>query len=379
MIQSTEPLHDNRIEVEKGMKDIYSEIVRVLSSRTPAALATIVQVTGSSPGGVGSKFLVPKDSPTVGSVGGGGLEAQVWQGAMDSIKRAKNSLIRFELDDENVVDSGLICGGTVSILIEPLQSPAGSQLDIYQKIEEMREQGERGILASVVSRGGTAISPQGSKVLFGRGEKWGYLSEGEVFEDQIRRWCAENTLKGLKLQSFQRTDGRSIDILLEPIEPDPVLYIFGAGHIGQALSPLGKMADFKVVVIDDRPVFADPKRFPEADEVLVEPFEGVFDKLKINPRSYVVIVTRGHLYDGEVLEQAVRSNAGYIGMIGSKTKITLLYKDLADKGIKKQLLDRVYAPIGIDIHSETPAEIAISIIAEVINVKAENAEGELCV
>jgi len=359
------------------MKDIYSEIVRVLSSGTPAALATIIQVIGSSPRGVGAKFLVPKDSPTIGSIGGGCLEAEVWQGAMDSINHARSSLMRFRLDNDNMADSGLICGGTVSILIEPLQSAEGSQLDIYQKIKEMREQGKRGILASVVSRGGTAIFPQGSKILFGRGEEWGFLSEGEALQGQIRHWCAENPLKGLKLHSFQRTDGHSIEILLEPIEPDPTLYIFGAGHIAQALSPLGKMVDFKVVIIDDRPMFADPKRFPEADEVLVEPFEGVFNKLQVNPQSYVVIVTRGHLHDGEVLQQAIRTKPGYIGMIGSKRKVTLLYEGLRDKGIKKQLLDRVYAPIGVDIHSETPAEIAISIIAELIKVKAENAKREL--
>ncbi len=99
----------------------------------------------------------------------------------------------------------------------------------------------------------------------------------------------------------------------------------------------------------------------------------VFDKLQINPRSYVVIVTRGHLYDGEVLEQAVQTDAGYIGMIGSKRKIAVLYKDLMEKGINKQLLDRVHAPIGLHIHSETPAEIAIAIMAELIKVRAENA------
>ncbi len=242
----------------------------------------------------------------------------------------------------------------------------------------MRDKGERGILASVVSREGTSITPQGSKILFGAGgKKWGLLSEQEPLEGQIRSWCAENPIKGLKLQSFENKDGQSIEVLLEPIQPDPTLYIFGAGHIAQALSPIGKMVDFKVVIIDDRPMFADSKRFPEADEVLVEPFEGVFDKLQINPQSYIVIVTRGHLYDGEVLEQAIRTNAGYIGMIGSKRKIALLYKDLMDKGIKKELLDRVYAPIGIYIHSETPAEIAISIIAELIKVKAENAKGEI--
>jgi xanthine dehydrogenase accessory factor len=133
------------------------------------------------------------------------------------------------------------------------------------------------------------------------------------------------------------------------------------------------MADFRVVVIDDRPMFANLERFPDADQVLVEPFEMAFDKLQINPRSYVVIVTRGHLHDGVVLEQAVQTDAGYIGMIGSRRKIAVLYKDLMEKGIKKELLDRVHAPIGLHIHSETPAEIAISIMAELIKVRAENA------
>ncbi len=356
------------------MEDIYSEIVRLLDSGTPASLATIIQVSGSSPRGLGSKYLVPKAGPAVGSVGGGCLEARVWDGAMESLENTKSALMRFRLDDENMEDSGLICGGTVTILIEPLQSEEGNHLPIYQKIKKMRERGEEGLLASVVSRGGgVPISVQGSKLLYGTGgEKWGFLLEGEAFEDQIKRWFEEHPMRELGVQTFEN-NGQSIEILLEPIQTDPTLYIFGAGHLAQALSPLGKMADFRVVVVDDRPIFANSERFPEADQVLVEPFEMVFDKLKINPRSYVVIVTRGHLYDGEVLEQAVQTGAGYIGMIGSKRKIAVLYKDLMEKGIKKQLLDRVHAPIGLHIHSETPAEIAISIMAELIKVRAENA------
>jgi xanthine dehydrogenase accessory factor len=357
------------------MEDIYSEIVRLLSSGTPASLATIIQVAGSSPRGLGSKYLIPKGGQTMGSVGGGCLEARVWDGAMESLRESKSSLMRFSLDDESMEDSGLICGGTVTILVEPLQSEGGTHLHIYQRIKEMREKGEKGLLASVVSRGGATIAPEGSKVLFGTGgERRGFLSDGEALEGRVRRWYEGNPLNGPKVQSFE-SNGQSIEILLEPIQTDPTLYIFGAGHISQAISPLGKMADFTVVVIDDRPMFANSGRFPEADQVLVQPFEMVFDKLQINPQSYVVIVTRGHLYDGEVLEQAVQTDAGYIGMIGSKRKIAVLYKDLIEKGIKKELLDRVYAPVGLHIHSETPAEIAISIMAELIKVRAENARG----
>jgi len=355
------------------MKNIYSEIVRVLSSGTPAALATIYEVIGSSPRGVGAKYLVRKDRSAFGSLGGGCLEAKVWQGAIDSINSSKNILMKFDLTDKDMTDSGLICGGTVAIFVEPLQSSKGNLFDLYQKVKEMREQGKRGVLATVRSRGSTPVSPLASKILLEiGGEKWGALSEGEAFETEIRRWCESNPLKKLRVQPFSLNDGQYVNILLESITTDPTLYIFGAGHIAEALSPLAKMAAFKVVVIDDRPMFANPERFPEADEVLVESFELVFDKLHIDAQSYIVIVTRGHLYDGVVLEQTIRTRAGYIGMIGSKRKIAILYKGLKEKGVPEELLARVYAPIGIDIHSETPGEIAISIIAQLVKVRADN-------
>jgi xanthine dehydrogenase accessory factor len=137
------------------------------------------------------------------------------------------------------------------------------------------------------------------------------------------------------------------------------------------LSPLAKRVQFKVVVIDDREMFANRERFPEADEVIVSEFEKCFDRLNIDPSSYIVIVTRGHLYDGSVLEQAIKANARYIGMIGSKKKIRTLYQNLIEKGVPKETLDRVHAPIGIDIHSETPEEIGVSVVAELIKVRGE--------
>jgi xanthine dehydrogenase accessory factor len=127
-----------------------------------------------------------------------------------------------------------------------------------------------------------------------------------------------------------------------------------------------------VVVIDDREMFANRDRFPEVDEVIVSEFEKCFDQLNMNDSSYIVIVTRGHLYDGFVLEQAVKTNARYIGMIGSKKKIKTLYQNLVEKGISKEALKRVHAPIGIEINSETPEEIAVSIVAELIKVRGEH-------
>ncbi len=126
-----------------------------------------------------------------------------------------------------------------------------------------------------------------------------------------------------------------------------------------------------MVIVDDREMFANRDRFPEADEVIVSEFETCFDRLVIDESSYIVIVTRGHFYDGFVLEQALKTHARYIGMIGSRSKIQILYKELLKKGVPKTSLDRVCAPIGIDINSETPEEIAVSIAAELIKVRGE--------
>ena len=163
-----------------------------------------------------------------------------------------------------------------------------------------------------------------------------------------------------------------MEILLEPIFSEPTVYIFGGGHVSEQLSPLAKKVYFKVVVIDDREIFANRTRFPEADEVIVSEFEKCFNQLNIDETSYIVIVTRGHLYDGFVLKQAVKTKARYIGMIGSKRKIRTLYQNLMEEGIAKDALARVYAPIGIDINSETPEEIAVSIVAELIKVRGES-------
>ena len=164
---------------------------------------------------------------------------------------------------------------------------------------------------------------------------------------------------------------KKMEVLLEPIHSEPTVFIFGAGHVSQQLALLAKRVSFKVVVIDDREMFANHERFPEADEVIVSEFEKCFDHLSIDESSYIVIVTRGHLYDGYVLEQAVKSDARYIGMIGSKKKIHTLYQNLMEKGISKEILDLVYAPIGLDINSETPEEIAVSIVAQLIKVRGE--------
>ena len=163
-------------------------------------------------------------------------------------------------------------------------------------------------------------------------------------------------------------------VFLEPLQPRPTLLIAGAGHVGQALCHLGNWLDFDVVIVDDRADFASAERLPEADDIIVGDIETELRNYPITPLTYVVIVTRGHQHDESALHAVVESDARYIGLIGSRRKIKLIFDDLLDVGIPTERLQRVYAPVGLNINSKTVPEIAVSIAAQLIQIRnaAEN-------
>ena len=351
------------------MEDIYIEIVRALGKNEKVAMATLISREGSAPRAVGAKYLVKGDGTSLGSIGGGCVEAEVWQEAQKVMEMGERKILHFELTSEQLAESGLICGGNIDIFLEPIREEF---LNIYQEVVRMRQKGGSAILTTLVSVDGAYPKGEEAKVLIKTsGEKIGSLLGGIELEKKVLR-KSETLFKEKKPKVLVLNYGnREMQILLEPIFSEPTVYIFGAGHISEQVAPLAQKVHFKVVVLDDREMFANRERFPEANEVIVLEFERCFDQLNIDDSSYIVIVTRGHLYDGFVLEQGVKSNARYIGMIGSKKKIQTLYQNLIEKGIDKETLGRVHAPIGIDINSETPEEIAISIVAELIKVRGE--------
>jgi xanthine dehydrogenase accessory factor len=351
------------------MEDIYSAIVKALEKKEKVALATLITRVGSAPRAVGAKYLIKGDGTSVGSIGGGCVEAEVWQEAQKVMEKKEGRILHFELTSEQLAEGGLICGGNINIFLEPLREDF---LNIYQEAARIKQKGGSAFLASLISLDGAFPQGEGSKALMKTsGQKVGFLLGGLELEKRILSE-GERSLKERKPRVVvSSTEGIQTEVLLEPVFSEPTVYLFGGGHVSEQVAPLAKRVHFKVVVIDDREMFANPERFPEADEVIVSEFEKCFDRLNIDDSSYVVIVTRGHLYDGFVLEQAVKSGARYIGMIGSKKKIKTLYQNLMQKGMAKETLDRVHAPIGIDINSETPEEIAVSIVAELIKVRGE--------
>lgn len=251
--------------------DIFEEIVRMRRAGERGALATIVHTNGSIPSFEASRMLVREDGRIAGTVGGGCVEAEVWAAAKEVIQSEMPRKMTFTLNHDAGEDSGLICGGT-------------------------------------------------------------------------------------------------LEIFVEPILPQPMLYLFGGGHVSFAVAQAAHLAGFTIGVVDDRASFANAERFPMAREVYAH-YEDAFRGIAANSSTYLVIATRGHKDDMRVLKWAVETDARYIGMIGSRRKVLSTFKALEREGVPSQRFDRVHAPVGLEIGALTPEEIAISITAELIAIR----------
>lgn len=352
------------------MNDIYQRIIDSLESGSSVAVATLISRRGSSPGSLGAKMLVFPDGQTEGSIGGGCVEAEVWDGAKEALRDGLSRVLAFRLSAKDMAESGLICGGSIEILIEPL---GPESLPLYHQILALRGRGARGLLATEVPVAAEPSAPS-FKVLYLESAEVVGLGAAAAPVESLAALGKSLSPGATRVVTSAAAEDEAAGprVLLESLAQQSTVYIFGAGHLSMELTPIAKRVHFRVVVIDDRAFFADPERFPEADEVLAVPFETAFDGLGVDENSFIVIVTRGHLHDGVVLEQAVATPAAYVGMIGSRAKITAVYRDLASRGITREQLDRVRAPIGLHIKARLPEEIAVSILAELILVRNEH-------
>ena len=252
-------------------------------------------------------------------------------------------------------------------------------LEIYRELVEIISKGEAAVLATIIASQGSAPRKAGAKMLIKQdGTFIGTVGGGGV-ELKVQNKAAEVIASGLpEIMHFDLSGsgrdaamvcGGQMDVFLEPILSKEMLYVFGAGHISQSMAAMAKKLGFQVVVIDPRPEYANTERFPQADSLMAEEYDSAFAKLNVDESSYIVIYTTGHVFDEDCLEFALGTKARFIGMIGSKKKVLDVRKRLLQKGIPAERLDQVHAPIGLEIGAETPDEIAISILAEIIQDK----------
>jgi xanthine dehydrogenase accessory factor len=346
------------------VKDIYSAILDSIKTGRPSVLATLVSQRGSSPRGAGAKMLILEDGYLNGSIGGGILEKAVIEASARVF--ASSLPVVFKGVSE------MSCGGDVEVFLEPASPDNNTFVNTIREVSDIIRRGGSGLLATALDEAHWQGGRMPKALFKSSGEVTGFLPNIEETRKLVMNEMPSFlNRKKPGIIACRDNEGNEFNVFIEPLISDPVLYVFGAGHVSAQVVPLAKRVGFKVIVIDDRPAFSDPLNFPDAEKVLHSSHDGVFKKLSVDEASYIVIATRGHDYDQLVLGQALRTEAGYIGMIGSRRKISTIFDNLSKEGFQREDLARVHSPIGLDIGAETPVEIALSIVAELVKVRAE--------
>jgi xanthine dehydrogenase accessory factor len=252
---------------------------------------------------------------------------------------------------------------------------------VSQALIDVLQNNKPAAMATVVKTRGASPREAGAKMLvYPNGSIVGTIGGGEM-EMRVIASAKQAIADGkpcyldMTLSNEQRGDpmicGGEMEIFVEPIGITETLIIVGAGHVGAAVAQLGKNLGFRIIVLDDRPEFVTVENFPIADERITGNLKSEIEKLEITPQTYIVLVTRLHTMDETLLGAIVDKPTAYIGMLGSKRRVLTVKESLKQKGVSETALDRVHAPIGLDIHAETPQEIAVSILAEIIQVKRQ--------
>ena len=337
------------------MNDILNVLLETLGQGKEAVFCGIVESTGSAPRTSGARMLVLPGGDIRGSVGGGPVEGASVARAMKMLEGGERQvLLPFNLNSATAAEAGMVCGGAVKVL---LQRVTADERGFFERLQTLYGAGKRPALVTV-------LRPEGAPVL----ALWtaGAGLEGVELDNGLE---SELFRKASKTRQNFSLEGDGVRIFAEPLVAPTVLHLVGAGHVALATAKVAAFAGFEVVVMDDRAEFASVERYPEAREVRVlDGFDGCLAGL--GPDDYVVIVTRGHLHDRDVLAQALRTEAGYVGMIGSRGKRDAVYRSLLESGYAQTELDRVFCPIGLAIGADTPEEIAVSIVGEMIRVRA---------
>jgi xanthine dehydrogenase accessory factor len=349
---------------------IWLEAERTLKQGKPFALATVINVRGSTPREVGAKMLV-RDDGQVGTIGGGCGEAEVYRKAQLVLGEAgPPRLAEVDLTGDFEQQEIGTCGGIMDVFID-LWSPQRDLPVAREMAEAARASQPLALVTLIAPDGGTQVPARA--LVRPNAETTGLPVE--LPRTAVRQLCevvlaAVPTLLEIvpsgDLKPTTHLSSSAPQVFVDPLPGAQRLIIIGAGHVGQALADLGAMLGFHVVVIDDRGAFANRERFPHAAEIIVRPFEAALDSLKLDRNCYVVAVTRGHAFDEIALRTTLKQKPGYVGMIGSKRRVRATLERIEADGVDRAVLEQVHAPIGLDIGAETPEEIAVSIMAEII-------------
>jgi xanthine dehydrogenase accessory factor len=351
--------------MERTMIDLLPQIKKWFSAGEDVAVATVVRVVGSAPRPVGARMIVSSAGRMAGSVSGGCVETTVYEEMMDVLAGTPPHLLHFGITEDMIWDVGLACGGTIDVFVQKLD-PA-----LVAAFGELLASGKAFALATIMS-----VEPESGNS--GSGTSTLVTADGPLTRpDRPRIVDHELRITNYAQQLLATRAERGVlyevapDAMafVEPFLPPPVLLVIGGVHVAIPLVRFARELGFYVVVVDPRAKFANRDRFPEADEVRLEWPDEAFEHLRVDGATYVVLLTHDPKIDEPTLAAALKTEAAYIGAIGSRGTHAARFERMSKWGVIPEQLRRVYAPIGLDLGGRTPAETALSIIAEVVAVK----------
>ena len=338
------------------MRNILQELEHILRAGRPVAYTALVETRGSTPQKAGAVMLVFPDGSQSGTLGGGCVEAEVKRQALKILEQGGTEILTFDLDKDYGWDDGLICGGQMKMLVDPLRP--GDDVSYFHKLEEAASAGLGCTEAIILDPEKAGCGQPADRYLLDEsGERLASRGSGEVPAGLV-----ENLRPMVKRPRPYVVGG----VAYLPQVGRCRLIVVGGGHVGRKVAQMAAEVDFDVWVVDDREEYCNQERFPTAKRLIVGPIDTALSGLEIDADTFCVIATRGHSHDEQALYHLAETPARYIGMIGSKRKIKLIYEDLLREGISREALARVCAPMGFDIGSQTVPEIALSIVAELV-------------
>lgn len=345
------------------MASIIATALSILKQGHPLVEATVIRRQGSAPRAAGAKMIIGASGIQEGTVGGGLLEARVIEKARYALQTQRSHIIAFDLTGADVADSIMICGGRSEVLIDWVK-PDPANIDLYERRLWALENEESGFFLTVIRGSEDRIHSTSHHLFEIEKASAGIQTLPSDIVQQVQQLSGRKAI-------IEIISGNGFIVVAEKLEIPKSAYFFGAGHVVLCTAAFAARVGFRVVVIDDREEFANPERYPHPTEtIVISDFKHAFTNLSIGPSDFLIIATRGHVHDHTVLAQALASEAGYIGMIGSTRKRETIYQALLSEGYTQRDLDRVFCPIGLAISAETPEEIGISIVAQMIQIRA---------
>ena len=348
------------------MSELLEQFVRVLASRRRAALATLISAKGTTPKKAGATMWVGSGGELVGSVTiGGCVDARVIERADAVLRTGKAELLRMTLGDEDAWELGLTCGGTVEVLVQRVDAanPTDPAVVAYRAARAAYDAGESSIVVA-----GLGEAPDRLTVIAG-GEVVGTLGDGEL--DSAAVQTARDRLRtstGSGVERLELAD-RVVPLYFEHLAPAETVVIYGASHVAMSLTTLARELGLRTIVVDGRERYATRERFPAADELLIGMPSEIAERIPATRRTYVVLLAHDYKYELPVLRHILRSDAGYVGMLGSRKRGATIRSMLAEEGFSEAELARLRSPIGIDIGARSAAEIALAVAAEIVAVR----------